>query len=73
MTKKYRLYAACGDFPFIQLLNSRSEQFDGFALLTKETAADILRQGRDGQGNFYSMFTWAALLYFVMGLWKETP
>lgn len=50
-----------------------SEQFDGFALLTKETAADILRQGRDGQGNFYSMFTWAALLYFVMGLWKETP
>ena len=25
MTKKYRLYAACGDFPFIQLLNSRSE------------------------------------------------
>ena len=24
MTKKYRLYAACGDFPFIQLLNSRA-------------------------------------------------
>ena len=23
LTKKYRLYAACGDFPFIQLLNSR--------------------------------------------------
>ena len=24
LTKKYRLYAACGDFPFIQLLNSRA-------------------------------------------------
>lgn len=48
-----------------------SEQFDGFALLTKETAADILRQGRDGEGNFYSMYTWAALLYFVTGLWKK--
>lgn len=49
-----------------------SEQFDGFALLTKEMAVDVLRRGRDREGNFYSMFTWAALLYFVMGLWKET-
>lgn len=48
-----------------------SEQFDGFALLTKEMAGDILRQGRDERGNFYSMFTWAALTYFVSELWKE--
>lgn len=48
-----------------------SEQFDGFALLTKEMAGKILRQGRDEEGNFYSMFTWAALMYFVMELWKE--
>ena len=48
-----------------------SEQFDGFALLTKGTAEKILWQSRDEEGNFYSMFTWAALLYFVMGLWKE--
>lgn len=48
-----------------------SEQFDGFVLLTKETAGEILRQGRDEEGNFYSMFTWAALMYFVAGLWRE--
>lgn len=33
MTKKYRLYAACGDFPFIQLLNSR--YYFGIAFLGK--------------------------------------
>lgn len=48
-----------------------SEQFDGFALLDRERAAEILRQGRDDRGNFYSVYTWAALIYFVAGLWKE--
>lgn len=48
-----------------------SEQFDGFVLLTKEMAADILGRGRDVTGNFYSMCTWVALLYFVTGLWRE--
>ena len=32
MTKKYRLYAACGDFPFIQLLNSREYQVSRYRL-----------------------------------------
>lgn len=48
-----------------------SEQFDGFALLTKEDALKVLREGRDGRGNFYPIYTWAALSYFVSGVWRE--
>lgn len=47
-----------------------SELFDGFCLLTREDAEETLRQGRDGNGNYYSIFTWAALIYFVSGMWK---
>lgn len=48
-----------------------SEQFDGFALLTRSDALEALGKGRDERGNFYSMYTWAALMYFVSGIWKE--
>lgn len=47
-----------------------SEQFDGFALLTREDALKVLREGRDGRGNFYPIYTWAALSYFVSDAWK---
>ena len=45
-----------------------SEKFDGFVLLTKEQAKEILKTGRDPYGNFYSVYTQAALMYFVAGL-----
>ena len=48
-----------------------SEQFDGFALLTKTDAREALKKGRDERGNFYSIYTWAALAYFVSDVWKE--
>ncbi len=48
-----------------------SEQFDGFALLTKEAAREALRTGRDERGNFYPLYTWAALVYFVSDMWRE--
>lgn len=48
-----------------------SECFDGFSLLTKEEARCILRDGRDVHGNFYSVYTWAALTYFVADLWRK--
>ena len=47
-----------------------SECFDGFELLTKEDARKLLQDGRDKNGIFYSVFTWAALMYFVSDLWK---
>lgn len=47
-----------------------SECFNGFELITKEEAAVLLQNGRDKNGIFYSVFTWAALMYFVSDLWK---
>ena len=48
-----------------------SECFDGFELITKAEAAKLLTNGRDKNGIFYSVFTWAALMYFVSDLWKN--
>lgn len=48
-----------------------SECFDGFELITKEDAKKLLSDGRDAKGIFYSVFTWAALMYFVSDLWKD--
>jgi len=48
-----------------------SEQFDGYVLLDEEQARKVLREGRDEFGNFYSVYTWAALIYFVSGMWRD--
>lgn len=47
-----------------------SELFDGFRLVTKEEALEILRKGRDDTGNYYPLITWAGLMYFVSDMWK---
>lgn len=47
-----------------------SELFDGFELLTRDMALDTLRRGRDREGNFYPLYTWAALMYFVSDIWR---
>ncbi|MCR5405130.1 MAG: NUDIX hydrolase [Butyrivibrio sp.] len=46
------------------------ECFDGFVLLTREEAQKILTAGIDEKGHFYSVYTWAALMYFCSGMWK---
>ena len=48
-----------------------TELFSGYELYTEEDARRILREGRDDNGNFYSVYTWCALMYFVSGLWTE--
>ena len=48
-----------------------AECFDGFLLVTRKEAEELLRSGRDAEGHFYSMYTWAALLWFVSGRWQE--
>ena len=49
-----------------------TERFDGFRLLTRTEAAKVLRSGRDEHGNYYSVYTWVCLAWFVSGLWEET-
>ena len=46
------------------------ECFDGFCLVTKEEALKILKDGVDANGHFYSVYTWAALMYFATDMWK---
>lgn len=47
------------------------ELFDGFDLLTKEQAKKILHDGVDEHGIYYSVYTWAALTYFVADMWNQ--
>jgi ADP-ribose pyrophosphatase len=48
-----------------------SEKFDGFELLDEAKAGEILRKGTDDEGCYYPVYTFAALVYFVTGLWRE--
>ena len=48
-----------------------TELFGGYELYTEEDARRILREGRDHDGNFYSVYTWCVLMYFASGMWKE--
>ncbi len=41
------------------------ECFDGFCFVNREEAKEILRNGVDEHGRFYSVYTWAALMCFV--------
>lgn len=43
-----------------------SELFDGFLLLDKEEATKVFSSGRDKNGNYYSLATWALLGFFIM-------
>lgn len=47
------------------------ECFDGFVLLSKKEASEILKKGVDANGHFYSVYTWAALMYFCTDMWKR--
>lgn len=47
------------------------ECFEGFVMLNKEEAKKILMQGTDDNGIFYSVYTFAALMYFLSDMWKQ--
>ncbi len=46
------------------------ESFGDFSLVTREEAKRLLVSGTDGEGGFFSVFTWIALSVFVSGLWE---
>lgn len=45
------------------------ECFEGFILMNKTEARKVLMDGMDGEGLYYSVYTWIALTCFVSGLW----
>lgn len=59
-----------GEFRLTQEGAVGSEKFDGFVPVTKTNAEKLLKTGRDADGNFYSAYTWMALMYFVSGMWE---
>jgi len=69
------LVLALFDLPDLSSLSrsgaESTECFDGFLLLSPAEARDILHRGRDAQGRFFSVYTWAALVWFSAGLWQE--
>ena len=47
-----------------------SECFDGFTLLTKAEAQEILKKGTDANDNYFSLATYTILLYFCTDMWQ---
>lgn len=47
------------------------ERFDGYQLVDRRRALELLKMGTDEKGIFYSVYTWIALMCFVSGLWDE--
>lgn len=45
-----------------------SECFDGFLLVNREQAKEILQKGVDPRGNFLPVYTWMALMCFLTDL-----
>ncbi|SFA83376.1 ADP-ribose pyrophosphatase [Acetitomaculum ruminis DSM 5522] len=48
-----------------------TECFDGFELVDKKQAIELLKNGHDKNGFHYPLITWAALSYFAGDFWKE--
>lgn len=47
------------------------EEITDYCLIDKQQAGKLLKNGRDDDGNFYPLHTFAALLYFISDLWKS--
>lgn len=43
-----------------------SELFNGFELVNRQQAKELFETGRDKNGNFFSLSTWAVIGYFLM-------
>ena len=48
-----------------QDLAEGTEHFEGFRLVSKDQAEKFIMEGRDDHGNYYPLFTWAALMFFL--------
>ena len=69
------IVCAVADIEDESVFNSDGEEgaelIGDYTLYSRSDALRILRQGRDDEGIFYSVYTWVALMYFVSGLWEE--
>ena len=47
-----------------------TELFDGYQLYSRAEAMKLVKDGRDGHGITYSLYTFAALMWFLSDLWE---
>jgi len=47
-------------------LAESTECFGPYSLYTKDEVRELLKTGRDDRGLYYSVFTWAILMYFLL-------
>lgn len=63
------IVCAVAELPDLSSLTDKfseaTECFDGYSLVTRAEAQRFIRECRDENGMFFSMFTWGVLLYFV--------
>ena len=63
------MICAIVDLPDLSSLNTEgsegTEVFGDYSLYTKAEAKAMLESGRDDEGLYYTIYTWAALMYFV--------
>ena len=48
-----------------------TEVIGDYTLVDRAEALRILKQGKDDEGIFYSVYTWMALTFFMSGLWED--
>ena len=48
-----------------------SEVFNGYELYSKAEVSEILKTGRDKDGHFYPLVTWASMVYFLSDIWDK--
>lgn len=66
--------AVIDDFDVSALNNSGAvggETFDGFVLADEEKARELIARGKDDNGKYFPVYTYAALLYYLSGAWKD--
>ena len=68
------LVCAVADIESENVFNSKGEEstevIGDYMLVDRAEALRLIRQGRDDEGVFYSVYTWMALMYFISGLWE---
>lgn len=47
-----------------------TELFDGYVLLTREEAVEVLKSGRDEKGFYLPTYTWVVLMSFISDIWN---
>ena len=58
-------------FEFNSAGTESAERIGDYTIYKKDEILEMIRSCRDREGLYFSVFTWAAMIYFVSWMWKE--